>query len=57
MSIPRIAALFAAIVSLAGPVCAQEAGKAAAPSRMGGAALHRASRGRQDWQTIERGLL
>ena len=39
MSIPRIAALFAAIVSLAGPVCAQEAGKAAAPSRMGGAAL------------------
>ena len=39
MNIPRIAALFAAIVSLAGPVCAQEAGKAAAPSRMDGAAL------------------
>lgn len=39
MNIPRIAALFAAIVGLAGPVCALEAGKAAAPSRMGGAAL------------------
>jgi hypothetical protein len=39
MNIPRIAALFSALVSLAGPVCAQEAGKAAAPSRMDGAVL------------------
>jgi hypothetical protein len=39
MNIPRIAALFAAIVSLAGPVCAQEADKAGAPSRMDGAVL------------------
>lgn len=39
MNIPRIAALLAAIVCLAGPVCAQEASKAAAPARMGDAAL------------------
>lgn len=39
MNIARIATPVAAIVSLAGPVCAQEAGKAAAPSRMGSAAL------------------
>jgi len=39
MTMTRIAVLFAAVVSLAGPLCAQEAGKAAAPSRMGGAAL------------------
>jgi Protein of unknown function (DUF1579) len=39
MNIPRIAALLTAIVGLAGPVCAQDSGKAAAASRMDGAAL------------------
>jgi hypothetical protein len=39
MNIARVAALLTAIASLAGPVCAQEAGKAAAPSRMNDAAL------------------
>ena len=39
MNVLRIATLIAAIVGLAGPVCAQQAGKAAAPSRMGDAAL------------------
>lgn len=39
MNVLRFATLFAVIVGLAGPVCAQQAGKAAAPSRMGDAAL------------------
>ena len=39
MNVLRIATLIAAIAGLAGPVCAQQAGKAAAASRMGDAAL------------------